>query len=43
MLKNVIDSTAGITENRNDTSLFSQKPYLRTNYTESNMEEGIEL
>ena len=26
-----------------DTSFFVQKPYLRTNYTESNTEEDIDL
>ena len=26
-----------------DTSLFVQKPYLRTNYIESNIEEDIDL
>ena len=29
--------------NRIDTSLFVQKPYLRTNYIESNIEEDIDL
>ena len=29
--------------NKNDTSLFVQKPYLRTNYIESNIEEDIDL
>ena len=27
---------------KTDTSLFVQKPYLRTNYIESNIEEDIE-
>ena len=29
--------------NRVDTSLFVQKPYLRTNYIEANIEEDIDL
>ena len=29
--------------NKFDTSLFAQKPYLRTNYEESNIEEDIDL
>ena len=29
--------------NRIDTSLFVQKPYLRSNYTEINIEEDIDL
>ena len=29
--------------NKIDTSLFVQKPYLRTNYIESNIEEDIDL
>ena len=29
--------------NKIDTSLFVQKPYLRTNFIESNMEEDIDL
>ena len=29
--------------NKIDTSLFVRKPYLRTNYTESNIEEDIDL
>ena len=28
---------------KNDTSLFVQKPYLRTNYIEANIEEDIDL
>ena len=30
-------------DNKIDTSLFVQKPYLRTNYIESNIEEDINL
>ena len=29
--------------NKNDTSIFVQKPYLRINYIESNIEEDIDL
>ena len=29
--------------NKIDTSFFVQKPYLRTNYIESNIEENIDL
>ena len=29
--------------NKIDTSIFVQKPYLRTNYIESNIEEDINL
>ena len=29
--------------NKIDTSLFVKKPYLRTNYIESNIEEDIDL
>ena len=29
--------------NKSDTSLFVQKPYLRTNYIEANIEEDIDL
>ena len=29
--------------NKNDTSLFVQKPYLRSNYIESNVEENIDM
>ena len=29
--------------NKIDTSLFVQKPYLRTNFTEANVEEDIDL
>ena len=30
-------------DNKNDTSLFVQKPHLRTNYIESNIEEDLKL
>ena len=29
--------------NKMDASLFVQKPYMRTNYIESNLEEDIDL
>ena len=29
--------------NKNDTSLFVRKPYLRTNYFETNFEENIDM
>ena len=32
-----------ILEIKNDTSLLLQKPYLRTNYNKSNVEEDIDL
>ena len=30
-------------EHKTDTSIFVQKPYLRTNFIESNIEEDIDL
>ena len=40
---NVLEYSNSInSENRIDTSLFVQKPYLRTNYIEANIEEDIE-
>ena len=30
-------------DSKTDTSLFVQKPYLRANYIESNIEEDIDL
>ena len=30
-------------ENRIDTSIFVQKPYLRSKYTKSSIEEGIDM
>ena len=41
--KCVCNSNSNISENRIDSSLFVQKLYLRTNYTESNIEEDIDL
>ena len=41
---NVIgNSNSNDNGNKIDTSLFEQKPYLRTNYIESNVEEDIDL
>ena len=40
---NVFGNSSNRTKNKIDTSLFVQKPYLRTNYIESNIEEDIDL
>ena len=40
---NVNDSTSSIGQANLDTTLFVQKPYLRTNYIESDMEEDIDM
>ena len=40
---NVIGNSSNNSENKIDTSLFVQKPYLRTNYIEANIEEDIDL
>ena len=37
------NSSSSYDNNKIDTSLFVQKPYLRTNYIESNIEEDIDL
>ena len=37
------NSNSNNNDNKIDTSLFVQKPYLRTNYIESNIEEDIDL
>ena len=37
------NSSSSYDNNKIDTSLFVQKPYLRTNYIESNIEENINL
>ena len=37
------NSNSNNSDNKIDTSLFVQKPYLRSNYIESNIEEGIDL
>ena len=40
---NVFGNSSNNSEQKTDTSLFVQKPYLRTNYIESNIEEDIDL
>ena len=40
---NVFGNSSNDNGNKIDTSLFVQKPYLRTNYLESNIEEDIDL
>ena len=40
---NVCGNSSNNSDNKNDTSLFVQKPYLKTNYIESNIEEDIDL
>ena len=40
---NVFGNSSNNSEQKIDTSLFVQKPYLRTNYLESNIEEDIDL
>ena len=40
---NVFGNSSNNSDNKIDTSLFVQKPYLRTNYIESNIEEDIDL
>ena len=40
---NVFGNSSNNSEHKNDTSLFVQKPYLRTNYIESNLEEDINM
>ena len=40
---NVFGNSSHDNNNKIDTSLFIQKPYLRTNYIESNIEEDIDL
>ena len=43
MTINVFGNTSNNSEHKIDTSLFVQKPYLRTNYIEANIEEDIDL
>ena len=43
MTTNVFVNSSQDNNNKSDTSLFVQKPYLRTNYIESNIEEDIDL
>ena len=40
---NVFGNSSNNSDNKIDTSLFVQKPYLRHNYIESNIEENIDL
>ena len=40
---NVFGNSSNNSDNKIDTSLFVQKPYLRTNYIESNIEEDIDF
>ena len=40
---NVFGNSSNNSGNKIDTSLFVQKPYLRTNYIEANIEEDIDL
>ena len=40
---NVFGNSSSNSGNKIDTSLFVQKPYLRTNYIEANIEEDIDL
>ena len=40
---NVFGNSSNNFDNKINTSLFVQKPYLRTNYIESNIEEDIDL
>ena len=40
---NVFGNSSSNSDSKIDTSLFLQKPYLRTNYIESNIEEDIDL
>ena len=43
MLTNVFGISSNNPEIRNDTSLFVQEPYLRTNYIESSLNEDIDM
>ena len=40
---NVFGNSSNNSEQKIDTSLFVRKPFLRTNYIEANIEEGIDL
>ena len=40
---NVFGNSSNNSDNKIDTSLFVQKPYLRSNYIESNVEENIDM
>ena len=39
----VFGNSSNTSESRIDTSLFVEKPYLRTNYIESNIEKDIDI
>ena len=43
MLINVFRNSSNNSDNENDTSLFVQKPFSRTNYIESNFEQEIDV
>ena len=43
MLGNVIGNSSNNSENKIDTNIFVQKPYLRTNYIEAKIEEDIDV
>ena len=40
---NVFENSSNNSDHKIDTNLFVQKPYLRQNYIESNIEEDIDL
>ena len=40
---NVFGDPSNISDHKSETNLFVQKPYSRTNYIESNIEEDFEL
>ena len=40
---NVFENSSNNSENKIDTSLFVQIPYLRTNYIDADIEEDIDL
>ena len=43
MLMNIFGNSSSNSDNKNDTSFFVQKPYLKTNYIEANIEEDFDL
>ena len=43
MTISIFGRSSNISDNKIDTFLFVQKPYLRTNYLESNIEEDINM
>ena len=40
---NVFGNSSNISDNKIDTSIFVQKPFLRTSYIEANIEKDIDL